>query len=114
MRYIIPCSNTISSAIKVKSIIKYFQTKKQALGFNDGPAISDLKRNIYSLSDTNGLQIIMLEGLFKEWTALFPQEITTILEIRERYYSHSTWRRTADTRTIEMNVSDKDKNMVIF
>ena len=34
------------------------------------------------------------------------------MDIRERYHSNRTWRRTSDTRTIEQGVDGKDIDVV--
>ena len=83
------------------------RVSKIATGFKDGPAISNIKGGIVSSSDLDGLLFSLLEDLFEEQNVLFPPEIKTILDIKERYHSSRTWRRTDDTRAIEMNVRDK-------
>ena len=110
--HLIPCSNITSSGIEIKAIVDQLRVAKISAGFKDGPAISDIKGGIVSSSDLDGLLFSLLEDLFEEQNVLFPPEIKTILDIKERYHSSRTWRRTADTRVIETNVSDKDIDVV--
>ena len=106
-RHLIPCSNVTSSGIEIKVIVDRLRVAKRAAGFKDGPAISDIKGDTVSSPDLDGLLFSLLEDFFEEQNVLFPPEIKTILDIKERYHSSRTWRKTADTRAIEMNVSDK-------
>ena len=111
-RHLIPCSNVTSSGIQIKSIVDQLRITKGSAGFKYGPAISDVKGRLYSASDLDGLLISLLEDVLEEQTSLFPPDIKNILNIKERYHSNRTWRRKADTQSIEMNVSDKDIDLV--
>ena len=85
---------------------------KSACFLKSGPAISDTKGNLMSPSDMDRMLCIILENLFKNNPDRFPPHIKNNMDIRERYHSNRTWRRTSDTRAIEQGVDGKDIDVV--
>jgi hypothetical protein len=85
---------------------------KATKGFTDGPAISDIDGRSYSTKDMTDSLVEILEDVFDTDRGLFPADVVSKEFIRDRYQAFRTFRRTADTRTAEMNVSTTDTDIV--
>ena len=81
-------------------------------GFNRRPAISNIEVNIYTTQEMDDLLIEMLENLFEIQPGSFPPYITSVRDVIESYHCYRMWRRTSDTRAIEIDVSEKYTDVI--
>jgi hypothetical protein len=110
--HLLPCVPVTSSGVNVKRSLQRLMELKKSQGFVDGPAISDLGGRVYSTSDMSDSLTEVLEDLFDDERFLFPADITSKEILRERYQAFRSFRRTADTRAAEADVSSSDVDIV--
>lgn len=108
----IPCSPTTSSGIQVERSLKRLMTKKQALGFVDGPAISTLRGQVATTRALDDTFLEVLEELYETSRHLFPPHVKTVEDLRSKYQGFRSFRRTSDTRAIEKKVGQTDIDVV--
>ena len=111
-KHLIPCINVTSSGIKVKSVVNRLRKLKLLADFTNDLNVSDAGGNMCASTEIGGLLVNVLEELFEDQSKFFPPEVKNLLDIRDRYHSFRNWRRTSDTRSVEINVPDKDIYMV--
>ena len=111
-QHLIPCTHVTSTGINVREIVKRLIRLKKSQGFNDGPAISDEKGKSLSSSELDDLMIQSLEGIYDKEPNLFPPNVRSKEDIRERYHCFRTWRKTSATRAGEVRVNSNDVNTV--
>ena len=117
-----PCINVTSSGIDVRHILYLLLVQKRLLGYEDGPGITDLQGRVYSTRDIDDMLHEILEDIFQSAPNLFPTEIVNkmkcsddpIDEIREYYSCFRTFRRSSDSRALNMKTKLKkdDVNIV--
>jgi hypothetical protein len=110
--HLLPCVLETSSGVKVRESLERLMAYKATIGFKDGPAISDIKGRSFSTRDMSDSFLEVLEDIFDTDKGLFPPDISSKEKIRERYQAFRSFRRTSDTRAIEMNVSATDIDIV--
>ena len=110
--HLIPCANVTSTGIKVKSIVRRLAKLKRSQNLVDGPAISDSSGNAISTLELDGLFVNILEHLYDSQPALFPANMEGKEHIRERYHCFRTWRKTSNTRALELGLKPDDINIV--
>jgi hypothetical protein len=108
----LPCVNVTSSGLKIRDRIEDFLQEKRLLGFTSGPAISDHKGKLFSLRELNDMLWEALIKIFEEDVELFPRKIKDQTEIRNYYQCFRSFRRTSDTRALEMGVKKVDIDIV--
>jgi hypothetical protein len=86
--------------------------KKQALGFVDGPAISNLRGQVLTTRSLDDTFCKILEGLFETARELFPPHIKTFENLRLKYQGFRSFGKTSGTRAIEMKVHQTDIDVV--
>ncbi len=77
-----------------------------------GPAISDIKGNIYSSRSLNDAFLEILEDLFDTNRELFPSSIEDKETLRKRIQAFRTFRRTSDSIAIDEGVSPTDIDVI--
>ena len=110
--HLIPCVNITSTGINVKSIVRRLAKLKRSQNLLDGPAISDLNGNAIATLELDGLFVSILEHLYDAQPTLFPANVEGKEHIRERYHCFRTWRKTSNTRAIELGLKTDDVNIV--
>ena len=60
------------------------------------------------MGELNNMSSTLFEGIFEKEPQLFPPQFLKKEYARELYHCFRLFRRTLDTRAIEMSVSDKD------
>ena len=81
-------------------------------GIVTGPAISDCQGKSLPTSEFDDLISEILEDIFDRKPELFPPHILGKENISERYHCFRTFRRTSDTRAIEMDLKTTDIDIV--
>jgi hypothetical protein len=112
LAHLLPCVHTTSSGINVKQAVDDLIEIKEKHGFRDGPAISDISGVVHSVRDINDCLHEILDDLFEDSNYLFPKHVTDKEALHKTYQAFRTFRRTSDTRAHEMNVADKDIDVV--
>jgi hypothetical protein len=87
-------------------------TRKERLGFVDGPAISTPGGVALSSRDVDALFHEALEKLYARQSDLFPSTITSVRDIPEKYHVFRSLRRSSDAQAIEAGVSKVDIEVV--
>jgi hypothetical protein len=88
------------------------QSLERLIQLKDGPAISDVSGHLYKTRDIDDCFQEVLEDLFATQHHLFPNHISNIQMIRERYQVFQTYRKTSDSRALAMGVSPNDVDVV--
>jgi len=112
LAHLIPCANQTSSGIYVRKNLEKLLTEKRQLGFTAGPAISDMYGKLFSTKSIDDMLHEALTVIFQENMSLFPIHIDKPEKISQHYQCFRTFRRSSDTRAIEMGVSATDTNIV--
>ena len=95
---------------------------KKKIGWTDGPAITNSKGVLYSLKDLDDKLVEVLSRIYSTQQDLFPIEIIDFIrrakddhtKIIKKYYScFRTFRRTSDSRALEMNHTLKQDDIDI-
>jgi hypothetical protein len=86
--------------------------KKQALGFVDGPAISNLRGQGLTTRSLDDTFCEILEELFETARDLFSNHIKTLEDLGLKYQGFRSFRRTSDTRATEKKVDQTDIDVV--
>jgi hypothetical protein len=110
--HLLPSVPVTSSGVEVKASLERLMALKRQKGFVDGPAISDDTGRVYLTKDMTDSLLEILEDLFESDRGLFPPDITSKEILRSRYQAFRTFRRTSDTRAVEMNVGSTDTDIV--
>jgi hypothetical protein len=110
--HLLPCLLETASGVKVKASLERLMAYKATIGFKNGPAISDIKGRSFSTRDMLDSFLEVLEDIFDSDKGFFPPDISSKEILRERYQAFCSFRRTSDTRAIEMNVSASDIDIV--
>jgi hypothetical protein len=110
--HMIPCVPVTSSGIEVSVTLQRLLDHKLSGGFVDGPAISDVEGTLYKTRAIDDCLHEILEDLFDSRRELFPPNIASVENLRERYQVFRTLRRTSDTRATDETVSPKDIDIV--
>lgn len=108
----IPCSNVTASGIHVKEIVRRLTRFKKSQGLENGLAMSDVKGNSLSTMELDGLLIQSLENIYEKEPNLFPSNVVSKEDIRERYHCFKTWRKTSTARAGEVAIKRTDVNTV--
>lgn len=109
--HLIPCVKTTSSGIKVEAAVHRLIEMKKTQGFVDGPAISDMNGHAYLSRDIDDLLHEVLGDLHTSARELFPPDVDQE-DLRKSYQAFRTFRKTSDTRAIEVKVSSNDIDTV--
>jgi hypothetical protein len=110
--HVIPCSIRTQSAIEVKKSVERLLLHKKTHGYVDGPAISDSQGRLYSSRGIDDMMHEALEEVFGSHRELFPPSIKDEEALRSSYQAFRTFRRTSDTRALEMKVARDDIDVV--
>jgi hypothetical protein len=110
--HLIPCVLSTSSGIDVEGSLHRLRMKKQALGFVDGPAISNLRGQVLTTRSLDDTFCEILEELFETARELFPINIKTIEDLRLKYQGFRSFRRTSATRATEEKIHPSDIDVV--
>ena len=109
--HVLPCCLETSSGIKVGSWIKMIILAHGMAGRRGGPAITDWKGSILSVSALDAISHDYLELLHADGIP-FPQEIKSEEDIRERFSVHRSFRRASNTRAINQKVDISDVDVI--
>jgi len=112
LSHLIPCITRTKSGIRMKEIIKDLIEIKAANGFRNGPAISDIRGRMFNSSFINDLLVEFLVTIFDENRHLFPGNILSKDQIKDRYQCFRSFRRGSDTRALEKKIDSKDIDVV--
>ena len=74
--------------------------------------MSDYKGKLMPLGELDDMLSTTLEGIFEREPQLFPPHIQKKDDVRKIYHYFRSFRRTSDTRAIEINASDKNMDVV--
>lgn len=85
---------------------------KDELGFKDGPMISSTKGSLWNSKDIDGLLGEILIKIFNENRQIFPPEIMTEEDVLKGYQCFRSFRRSSNSRAVEMKVSPMDIDIV--
>jgi len=108
----LPCCNKTNSGIEVRSIISRLLVEKRLRGFRVGPAITDINGKLLSLKVLNDMFFEILTNIFDEEQSLFPKRVSDHESISAYYQCFRTFRRTSDTRALEVKVKRTDIDIV--
>ena len=112
LAHLLPCTHVTSSGIHVKQAIDDLIDIKEKHGFTDGPAISDSLGVVHSIGSINDCLHDILDDLFENNNDLFPKHISDKEALHKSYQAFRTFRRTSDTRAIDMKVDNKDIDVI--
>ena len=87
------------------------KTKKKSK-LIDGPAISDMNRHTISTLELDGFFLSVLEYFNETQPYLFPTNMEGREHIRESCHYFRTWRKTSNTRALELGLKPDDINIV--
>lgn len=110
--HLIPCVNVTGSGINVKHIIARVLDEKADLGITKDWMISNHLGIKFESSEFNDILHQILEELFESQKSLFPPFITSKEDIHDSYHCFRTFRKSSDTRAIEVKVSESDIDIV--
>ena len=110
--HIIPCVSVTSSGIDVRRVLRRLIHVKTNLGLRDGPAISGETGKLLESSEVDEMLTELLMECYTENRELFPLDMDTQEKIRNNYHCFRTFRRTSDTRALEMKVHESDIDIV--
>jgi hypothetical protein len=82
------------------------------LSFTKGTAIANMRGELYTGRDIDYMLVEILEEIFKENPNVFPPNINSTKAISDYYSCFRSFRRTSNTREIEMDVKLDDRNIV--
>ena len=109
--HILPCCLETSSGIKVVEWLKMVILVHGMAGRKGGPAITDWKGDILTSAALDATLHEYLEVLYEDEID-FPQEITSVEDIRERFSVFRSFRRASNTRAINQNVNMNDIDVI--
>ena len=107
-----PCVKRTDSGINVKRAILRALNLKAQNGFLDGPLISDISGMLMAPKVIDDMIHDTLSKIFRESRNLFPPSIKCEDDIITHYKSYRTFRRTSDTRALDMKLSSNDIDIV--
>jgi len=110
--HLIPCSNSTSSGIQVRKIVKNHLRIKELTSAFEGPAISNKEGKIYPTKLVDDTVHELLIDIFQNSANLFPPSIDSPEKIFTSYQCFRTFRRTSATRATEMGISTPDVNAI--
>jgi hypothetical protein len=110
--HIIPCALSTSSGIDVEGSLQRLQAKKQAMGFVDGSAISNVCGQVLTTRSLDDTFCEILEKLFDTSREMFPPNIKTLEDLRTKYQGFRSFRRTSGTRATEKRVHQTDIDVI--
>jgi hypothetical protein len=110
--HLLPCARETSSGMKPWWWVSKLIRLKQHQGFNDGPAISDDGGRVRSVSSLNSILYELLEELYEKSSDIFPSSIKEKDDIYSSYGVYRSFRRSSDTRALNMGVSKDDIDLV--
>ena len=110
--HLIPCVSVTSSGIDVRRVLRRLFHVKANLGLRDGPAISGETGKLLESSEVDEMLTELLMEFHAENREFFPLDMDTQENIRNNYHYFRTFRRTSDTRALEMKVHESDIDIV--
>ena len=110
--HLFPCVFVTSSGIDLYKSLERCLKLKKVQGRLTGPLISDSMGACLSTREIDGSIHEILDALFVSHRALFPADVCTIEHIHERYHAFRSFRRSSDTRAVEMEVAQLDIDVV--
>jgi hypothetical protein len=112
LAHLLPCVHVTDSGVRVKEAVDDLIKIKEKIGLRDGPAISDSAGIALKSMDLNDCLHEILEDLFDNKRELFTKHVLDKELLRKSYQVFRTFRRTSDTRALEMGVSKDDIDVV--
>jgi len=112
LQHLIPCSNSTTSGIPIRQIVRDHLRLKELSGFIDGPAISNLGGQLLTTKLVDDTVHELLMDIFHTSSNLFPPSIDDPEKILSSYQCFRTFRRTSATRAAEMGISTSDVNII--
>jgi hypothetical protein len=108
-----PCVKITNSGLNIKNILLRALNLKAKMGYSDGPLISDMTGMLTApkVIDDDLIHEVLVQ-IYREKRTLFPICINGADDIVSHYKSYRSFRRTSDTRALEMKVSSDDINIV--
>ena len=85
---------------------------KRELGQTTGPAISDKEGVLFNQGQIDELLTEVLEEMYENDPTSFPAEVDEKDKITQFYHCFRTFRRTSDTRAIDVGVSRDDIDVI--
>ena len=110
--HLLPCINKTNSGINVRGSLSRLMKLKEAQGFTEGPAVSNIKGNILTTNSVNDCLIESLEALLQTREDLFPTYIKTVDDINAGYHIYRTLRQLSDAKALEEGVKPDDIDIV--
>ena len=110
--HLVPCVWTTGSGIPVREILLRHLDLKRRQGITRGPAISDVKGNILKSTEIDEMLLEILEEMYEEDPDGFPAEIDSKEKLGDGYHCFRTFRRTSDTRALNVGVDGVDIDIV--
>ena len=110
--HLLPCANLTDSGIPVRDIVKRLIDYKESFGILDGPAISSSTKLIYTARDLDDMLLESLSEIYSKTPKMFPLDIKTAEDIESNYQCFRTFRRSFNTRAIEVKIDLKDQQIV--
>ena len=110
--HLIPCVNETGSGIRVRNIVLRHMDFKRSLGQRVGPLISDLNGFLFEDKRIDDCLTELLEEMFELDSTGFPAEIDEKEKLPEFYQCFRTFRRTSDTRALDVGVDGNDIDIV--
>ena len=110
--HLIPCVNKTKSGLNIRNMLHRIIRLKQGIGFQDGPLISDRQGMLWSSTTIDEMMSEVLKEIFVNNKSLFDVRIKDLKGIEDNYKSYRTFRRSSDTRAMNMNVSSVDIDVI--
>ena len=101
-----------SSGIDVRRVLRRLIHAKTNLGLRDGPAISGETGKLLESSELDEMSPKLLMEFHSENREFFPLNMDTQENTRNNYHCFRTFRRTSDTRALEIKVHESDIDIV--
>ena len=122
LAHLIPCVNTTSTGIPVQAIIERLMKFQKRSNRIEGPALTDYSGKTMSISKIDQFFIECLAEIYSNDKSLFPVDIQRKLSRKEHdsqsilklhYSCFRTFRRTSNTRAMEVQDRLKDDDIDI-
>jgi len=107
-----PCVNKTLSGIDIKNTLLRALNLKNQLGSTEGPLISDINGVIISPRVLDDMIHEVLIEIYKRKRTLFPISIKGEDDIISSYKGYRSFRRSSDTRALDMKVASTDIDIV--
>jgi len=110
--HLVPCVNQTNSGLHVKNILHRAVREKIKYGFKDGPLISDRQGLLWTSHTIDEMMGEILVDIFRKIPTLFDIRIKSSKQVTDNFKSYRSFRRSSDTRALNMKVNSYDIDVI--